>query len=148
MVYQNKWHIWSKEIISEVSARTITSSGIQWPYLLLVYLRHFAQCPSGSAGKEFACNAGDSGDAGLSPSSGWSLGGENGNPFQYSCLDNPMDRGAWQATVQRVAQSRTWLNMCTGQQMVYSSCLINIFECLIYRETQNIPFIIIKNYHH
>ena len=39
-------------------------------FCLLVYSRHFAQCPSGSAGKEFACNAGDTGDAGLSSGSG------------------------------------------------------------------------------
>ena len=39
---------------------------------------------------------------------GWedSPGGENGNPLQYFCLENPMDRGAWQATIQRVAKSQ------------------------------------------
>ena len=46
------------------------------------------------SGKESACNAGDSGS---SPGSGRSPGGGHGNPFQYSCLENPMDRGAWQA---------------------------------------------------
>ena len=45
--------------------------------------------------------------------SGKSPGGGNGNPLQYSCLENPMDRGAWQATVQRVATSETQLSMCT-----------------------------------
>ena len=49
--------------------------------------------------KESACNAEDTGDKGFIPGSGRSPGGENGNPFQYSCLENPMDRGAWQATV-------------------------------------------------
>ena len=48
-----------------------------------------------------ACNAGD---PGLIPGSGRSHGKENGNPFQYSCLENPMDRGAWQATVHEVAR--------------------------------------------
>ena len=52
-------------------------------------------------------NAGDAGDAGVIPGSGRYLGGRNGNPFQYSCLGNPMDRGAWQVTVQRVAESDT-----------------------------------------
>ena len=47
---------------------------------------------AGSAIKESACNAGD---AGLNPRSGRSPGEENGNPLWYSCLENPMDRGAW-----------------------------------------------------
>ena len=46
---------------------------------------------------------------GLIPGSGRSLGGGHGNPLQYSCLENPMDRGAWWATVHRVAKSRTGL---------------------------------------
>ena len=45
-------------------------------------------------------NAGDVGDVGLSPGSGRSPGGQHGNPLQYSCLENPMDRGAWRAKVQ------------------------------------------------
>ena len=47
-------------------------------------------------------NAGDVGDMGLIPGLGRSPAGGNGNPLQYSCLENPMDRGAWQTTVQRV----------------------------------------------
>ena len=52
-------------------------------------------------------NAGDTRDTGSLPGSGRSLGGGNGNPPQYSCLDNPMDRGAWWATVHGVAKSQT-----------------------------------------
>ena len=44
-------------------------------------------------------NSGDTRDMGSIPGSGRSPGGRNGNPFQYSCLENPMDRGAWQLTV-------------------------------------------------
>ena len=51
----------------------------------------------------------NAGDAGLMPRSGRSPGEENGNPLQYSCLENPMDRGAWRATVHGVAKSRTRL---------------------------------------
>ena len=47
-------------------------------------------------------NAGDIRDAGSIPRSGRCPGGGHGNPLQYSCLENPMDRGAWQATVHRV----------------------------------------------
>ena len=46
-------------------------------------------------GKESACNAGDTGDTGSIPGSRRSPGGGNGNPLQYSCLENPMDRIAW-----------------------------------------------------
>ena len=51
--------------------------------------------PKDWAGKEFACNAGDTGDSGLIPGSGRSPGEGNGNPPQYSCLGNPRDRGTW-----------------------------------------------------
>ena len=50
-------------------------------------------------------NAGDIEDVGLIPVSGNSPGGGHGNPLQYSCLENPMDRGAWWAAVHRVARS-------------------------------------------
>ena len=55
-------------------------------------------------GKESTCN---SGDLGLIPRLGRSSGEEKGNPFQYSCLENSMDREAWQATVQKVAELDT-----------------------------------------
>ena len=63
--------------------------------------------PDGLTHKESACNAGDTGDAGSVPGSGRSPGEGNGNPLQYSCLGNPMDRGAWQATVRGVTESQT-----------------------------------------
>ena len=63
--------------------------------------------PGGSDGKESVCNVGD---LGLIPGLGRSPGGGHGNPLQYSCLENPMDRGAWQATVHGVAKSHTGLS--------------------------------------
>ena len=60
--------------------------------------------PGGSDGKASAHNAGDLGSI---PSSGRSRGEGNGNPLQYSCLENSMDGGAWWATVHGVAKSRT-----------------------------------------
>ena len=60
--------------------------------------------PGGSVGKNLPANAEYIGDAGLILVSGRSPGGESGNPLQYSCLGNPMDRGAWQVTVHGV----TW----------------------------------------
>ena len=55
--------------------------------------------------KNLRANTGDARDAGSIPASGRSLGGGHGNPLLYSCLENPMDRGAWQATVYRVTKS-------------------------------------------
>ena len=57
--------------------------------------------------KEFKCNAGDAEDVGLIPGSGRSRGEGNGNPLQYFCLRNPMDRGAWWAMVHGVSKSWT-----------------------------------------
>ena len=62
-------------------------------------------------GKESAYDAGDIGDLGWIPRLGRSPGGGHGNPLQYSCLESPMDSGAWRATVQRVAKS--WIRLST-----------------------------------
>ena len=94
---------------------------------------------SGSDGKESSCNAGD---LGSNPRSGRSSKEGNGNPLQYSCLENSMDRGAGQASVFRVAESDTteWLTLplfllCTHhdaqqslahkQQTTNTCCLID-----------------------
>ena len=61
--------------------------------------------PGDPAGKESACHAGE---AGLIPGSGRSPGEGNGNPLQYSCLENSMDRGAWQATVHGITMRQDW----------------------------------------
>ena len=58
-----------------------------------------------SGKKKSACNAGDVRDLGSIPESGRSPGGGHGNSLQYSCLENAMDRGVWQATVHWVAES-------------------------------------------
>ena len=64
-------------------------------------------CPGSSAGKEYPRNAGDSGSI---PGSGRSAGEGIGYPLQYSCLENPMDGGAWWAAVHGVAEGRTRLS--------------------------------------
>ena len=61
----------------------------------------------GASGKEPSLGAGDLRDKGTIPGSGKAPGGGHGNTFQYSCLEKPMDRGAWRATVHRVAKSWT-----------------------------------------
>ena len=68
--------------------------------------------------KESACNAGAAGDASWVPGSGSSLGRGYDNPLQYSCLENPMDRGAWHATVHSVVKSWTLsTHACTFSKM-------------------------------
>ena len=72
-------------------------------FSLYVYI-HF---PGGSAVKNLPAKAGATGDMGSVPGPGRSPGEGNGNPLQYSCLDNPMNRGAFRATVHGVAKSWT-----------------------------------------
>ena len=60
--------------------------------------------PQWHSGKESTCNAGDTGDASSMSGLGRCPSGGNGNPLQYSCLENPMDRGDWQGTVRGVAK--------------------------------------------
>ena len=73
--------------------------------------------------KNPAASAGDVRDLGLIPGSGRSTGGVNDNPFQHSCLENPMDRGAWWAAVHRVAKSLTQLKqLSTAGQCGFFSC--------------------------
>ena len=70
-------------------------------------LKSLMDLPCSSYGKESARNAGDLGSI---PGSGRSSGEGNGNPLQYSCLENPMDRGAWRVTVHGVSKSRKRLS--------------------------------------
>ena len=87
--------------------------------------------------KEYASNAGDVRDVGLIPRLGRSPEVGNGNPLQYSCLENPMDRGAWWATVHGVAKSQTQLNIYAHDGIDYKkSCfLIRTWSYMIRRCT-------------
>ena len=84
------------------------------PHLTFLHLPF----PGGSEGKESACSAGD---LGLSPGLGRSPGEGNGNPVQYSHLENSLDRGDWQATVHGVAKSRTQLSTNTHTHSWHTS---------------------------
>ena len=76
--------------------------------VIRIYIYIYIDFPSGSDGKESAYNAGDLGSI---PGLGRSLGKGHGNPLQYSCLVNSMERGSWWATGHGVTKSRTWLSM-------------------------------------
>ena len=77
----------------------------------------FTGFPGGSDGKESACKAGDLGSI---PRLGRSHGRGHGNPLQYSCLENPVDRGAWRVTVHGVAKSQTWLSNLAHRQHTHN----------------------------
>ena len=79
--------------------------------------------PGGSSGKEPACHAGDIRVAGLIPGLGRSPGGGHGNQLQYSCLESPMNRGDWQATIHRVSKSQTRLKQVSTHNVV------NLMSC-------------------
>ena len=77
-------------------------------------------------GKVSACNAGDAGDVGSIPGLRRSPGGGHGSSLQYPCLENPMDRGVWKATVHEVAKSQTQLKQLgthAGTHISLSLCI-------------------------
>ena len=88
--------------------------------------------PGSSAGKESACDAGDLSSI---PGSGRSPKGGDGYPLPYSCLENPMDRGAWQATVHGVTKSQAQLKRLSthvlGEYLPCSQTL-RCFTCIIF----------------
>ena len=96
------------DLLQSAHSNSYTFSEAHTPRTLSESWNNLNACPWVS-GKESASKAGVAGDVGLIPGLGRSPGGGPGNPLKYSCLENPMDRGAWQATVHRVAKSWTWL---------------------------------------
>ena len=106
---------------------------------------HTEDFPGGSDGKASAYNAGDLGSI---PGSGRTPGEGNGTPLQYSCLENPMDRGAWQATDHGVTKSQTRLNIyvqtCKTNSVQYNglqskvSCFAEDPGCHMLKGTGNL----------
>ena len=76
--------------------------------------------PGGTVVKNPPVNAGDTRDVGSVSGLGRSPGRGNGNPLQYSCLENPMHRGAWQVIVHGIAKSRTWLSDWAQHTSMYN----------------------------
>ena len=96
--------------------------------------------PGGSVVKNPPANAVDTGDAVSIHGSGRSPGGGNGNPLQYSCLENPTDKGAWWAALHAVAKSWTWqsthtqTHMCNWITLLYSRNQHNIVNQLYFNK--------------
>ena len=82
--------------------------------------------PNGASGEELAYQCRRHRDAGLIPGSGGSPGGGHGTLLQYSCLENPKDRGAWWATVHGVANSQTQNRSDLAQKAMYGDELFQI----------------------
>ena len=88
----------------QLESRNLSLSLNWW---VSVYTKGF---PGGAEVKNPPANAGNAGDSGSIPGLGRSPAVGNGNPLQYSCLKNSMDRGAWRAAIQSVAKNWTWLS--------------------------------------
>ena len=89
------------------------------------HITHLMGFPGSSAIKTHL-HAGVAGDPGLIPGSGRSPGGGNGNPLQHSCLENPMDRGAWRPAVHGVIKRRTQL-----KRVSVHACMSHLTECVM-----------------
>ena len=105
----------------------LTCEPLAAPCWLLAHSLRVSGFPVGSDGKESACNVGD---PRLIPGSGRSSGEGNSSPLQYSCLKNPMDGGAWWATIYGVAKSGTRLNDFTFSPFCASRFLSHLWLCV------------------
>ena len=92
------------------------------PKMLLPFISTYCGFPGGTGGKEPAFQCRRHKRMGSIPGPGRSPGGGHANPLQYSLLKNPMDRVAWQATVHRVAKSRTWLKWFSTHTWIPDTC--------------------------
>ena len=101
--------------------------------------------PGSSDGKASAYNVGDLGSI---PGSGRSPGEGNGNPLKYSCLENPMDRGAWWATIHGVAKSRTGSSdfcVCMCVCVISTSCVHTLFILSIYEHMSYLQYFVVTS---
>ena len=101
-----------------------------WVCFLVFFRIHSLGFPRWLSSTEFSCNAGDSGSI---PGLGRSPGGGHGNTLQYSCLENSMDWGAWQAIAHRVAKSQKWLKqLSTYTGFSHYHVVIKIFSHIFF----------------
>ena len=117
---------WLKQLNTAYRCPQQNSGSLTWfllflpPYKASWYFRMDICLLGGLDGKESACSAGD---LGLIPGSERSPGEGNSNPLQYSCQNNPVNKGAWWVTVHRVVKSQTWLKQLSTQALPSKLCL-------------------------
>ena len=99
--------LWTRYVFEKANSFNLLKYLLNFKYVCKNVFKLEWGFPCGSDGKEFTCNVGD---LGLIPGLGRSPAEGNGYPLQYSCLENSMDRGTWQATVHGVSQSWTRLS--------------------------------------
>ena len=103
------WSVWES---ASVNRRWVLQGK---DHILFIFVPvRYRNFPGGSTVKNLPANEGDVGDLGPVPGLGRSPGGGHGHPLQFSCLENPKDRGAWWAMAHGVAKSRTRLRKHTG----------------------------------
>ena len=103
--------------------------------------------PGGASGKEPTASAGDIRDSGSISVSGRSPEGGHGNPLQYSCLENPMDRGVWQPTVHRVAESDITEVTCMHSYQNHNVLItVALSHILIFNRENSSPLFFFKMY--
>ena len=116
---------------------------VLWLYKNYKFRKGF---PGGTSGNESTDNAWDARDLGSIRGLEWSPGGGHGNPLQYSFLENPVDKGAWKATVHWFTKSQTWLTwlstytnklrICTGSfKLIYIYIMFNKSNVKKYKST-------------
>ena len=120
-----RYNLATEQLLNQIMHLSCSKHSSGFPKKLIFILLTMAQASQVALMvKNPPANAGDSGDAGSIPGLGRSSGGGHGNRFQYSCLENLLDRGALRATVHRVTKSQTQLKQLstdTGSQSSFSS---------------------------
>ena len=104
-------YITKAETLGKNQAVSLRSLAHEVAHIFMLVSRSLGASQVALVVKNLPAYAGEVRDVGLIPGLGRSPGGGHGNPLQYSCLGNPMDRGAWWATVHRAAKSRTRLSV-------------------------------------